>query len=197
MSQVSDVIQAIADLVQAIDGLMQTDTFKELVNVVKQLGLESTVVPILTMICDVLTKVIRWLGTLERITALPRITEPLMLNFEEIKILTDMRPPGKKEELEELGWGELIPVSEAANVAVSLFTKLGNVSRVLTEGDQLEKRIGELGMRMGGLHKTFDDYRKQLTATSTGATSTGAASTGAALATAPKSGLSTLTGAIA
>ena len=105
MSKVADIIKAIADLVGAIDGLIQTDSFKELVNVVKQLGLETTVLPILTTICDVIRRVVRWLGTLERIAALPRITEPLMLNIDHIKHLTDMTPRGKRDELDQLAKG--------------------------------------------------------------------------------------------
>jgi hypothetical protein len=178
MSQVSDIIGAIADLVEAIDALVQTDSFKELVNIVKQLGLEKAVVPVLSVICGVLDKVVSWLGTLERITALPRITEPLMMSFADIQDLTDMSPPGKKEDLEELGWGGLIPVAEAANVATGLFTRLGRVAGALTDGPELEKKIGLLRTRMGELKKTFDDYRRQLAAP-TSAAAPGAASSGA------------------
>jgi hypothetical protein len=164
VSQAAVIVEAIADLVQAIDGLIRTDTFKELVNLVEQLGLAKTVVPILNVICDALSSATRWVGTLGRIAALPGLTEPLILSFRDIAVLTDMTPPGKKEELVDMGWGDLIAVSDATNVVISLFTKLWNVSRALTGKELLGERLKELGGRMDELFKTFDEHRKQLSA---------------------------------
>jgi hypothetical protein len=162
MTGVAEIIGAIADLVGAIDGLLQTDTFKELVNVVKDLGLESTVLPVLGVICDVLQRVIRWLGTLERIAAMPAVTEPLMFHIAHIRDMTNMTSPGKRADLEEMGWGGIIPAAEAANVAADMFTRLWRVANALTAGELLETKIGALGKSMSGLLATFDGSRKQL-----------------------------------
>lgn len=171
-SQVADLIGAIADLITAIDDLMQTDTFKGLVDLVKELHLEKVVVPLLQLICTVLTTAIGWLGTLKRIAALPRIVAPLMLHLEELERLTDLAPAGRTDELTNVGWGDLVEPCNLANVVISQFTRLGRISSTLTGKGQVEQRIGQLQSDMSGLHKTFDGYRKQLDSSANTASTT-------------------------
>lgn len=170
-STISEIIGAIADLIGAIDELLKTDTFKELVKVVKDLQLESIVIPIFNVICTVLTKVIVWLGTLERLAALPRITAILMLHLDDIERMTDMSRPERRQQMQDLGWGELVPISEATSTVVGYFNKLGRVSNALTGKDAVEKKINQLGKNLTSLNKTFADYNKQLSAPTPGATS--------------------------
>ncbi|HRI66534.1 MAG TPA: hypothetical protein PK156_19935 [Polyangium sp.] len=158
-NQVAGILNAVADLVKAIDELMNTDTFKGIVDFVKDLQLEKVIAPLLSMICTLLQKIIGWVGTVGRIVALPRLLEPFMMYLEEIELMTDMDPPGRKEELEQWGTDELVPIAEGANVVISQFTRLHGLASELAGKGQVEKALENLETNLKGMHKTFDNYR--------------------------------------
>lgn len=160
----ASLVNAIKDLVRAVDDLIQTDTFKGLVPLVAKLGLANVLSGILIALCQGLSTVGAWLETLERIVALPRITEPLRLSLVDITALTDLSKPGRQDTLAETGWGELVPISRAVNAVSSLFARLCNVGRSLTSGDGLETSINALGKNMAALLKTLEHQRDQVQA---------------------------------
>lgn len=178
-NQTAEIIKAVAELVKAINDLMQTDTFKGFMDLVKELHLQSIVAPILRVISTVLLKVVDFIRIVKHIVALPRVFEPLMLFLEEVELMSDMSPKGRKEELEEYGWGMFVPIAEGTNVVISQLTRLHRIAVTVTGAGQVEQGVKQIGDSVSALQKTFDGYATKLEAAASSVTSASSSSSSA------------------